>query len=166
MRRLSVLAAVLAAAAVSAGAATAAKPVVVEKNNEFTRHFAGIPLCPGFTVTADFQIRRTITRYYDNEGNLLREVVHVHFTGTNTNDESGKSLPVNGVRHIVFDFVNNTFTETGVLRHVTVPGSGIVLHESGRLVTSLVDDSLIFMAGPHQEFTGDVEEFCAALAGP
>ena len=67
---------------------------------------------------------------------------------------------------VVFDYVNNTATESGVLRHITVPGSGIVLHESGHIITSLTDDSVIFMAGPHQLFTGDEAEFCAALADP
>jgi hypothetical protein len=31
---------------------------------------------------------------------------------------SRKRLDVNGVRHIVLDFAANTFTKTGVLRHV------------------------------------------------
>ena len=86
------------------------------------------------------------------------------FVVTNTNDVTGTSVRDTGSRHITFDFVANTFTETGVLRHVTVSGSGIVLHEAGRIVISLTDDSVIFMAGPHQLFAGDVAEFCAALA--
>jgi hypothetical protein len=64
------------------------------------------------------------------------------------------------------DFVNGTFTESGVLTHITAPGSGIVSHESGRIITSLADDSVIFMAEPHQLFTGDEAEFCAALGDP
>src|SRR5215211_7489379 len=92
-----------------------------------------------------------------------------HFAATDectSNDLTGKSIPVNGVRHIVFDFVNGTFTETGVLRHVTVPGQGIVLHESGRIVSGLESEELIFEAGPHQLFHGDLAGFCSVLAAP
>ena len=171
MRRGLPLAALcLLAAAITAGAANAAKPVVVEKHRELTRVFAGIPACQEygytFTTTGRFEITRSIKQFYDNEGNLVREVRHIRFLGTETNDVTGKSLPVNGIRHITLDFVNGTFTETGVLRHVTVPGEGIVLHESGRLVTGLEDEEVIFEAGPHQLFHGDLAAFCAALASP
>ena len=62
--------------------------------------------------------------------------------------------------------MKGTFTETGVLRHVTVPGSGMVLHESGRLVTGLEDETPLSEAGPHQLFHGDLSAYCAALASP
>lgn len=48
----------------------------------------------GFTHTEDYQITRSVTQFYDAEGNLVREVVHVRFVGTATNDETGKTLPV------------------------------------------------------------------------
>ena len=169
MRRAFVSAAVaLVAAAAMAGGAAAGKPVVVEKHNEVTRHFANIPDCVafGFTHTEDFAVTRTVTDFFGNEGNLLREVLHVRFVGTATNDVTGKTIPVTGVRHLVFDFVNETFTETGVLRHVTVAGSGIVLHESGRFVAPL-DETLppLFVSGKHQLLEGDLTAFCTALAG-
>jgi hypothetical protein len=168
-RALASAAAALVAAAVMAGGGTAAKPVVVEKQNELTRHFANIPDCTayGFTHTEDYAVTRTVTDFFDNEGNLLREVVHVRFIGTATNDVTGKTIPVTGVRHLVFDYVNETFTETGVLRHVTVPGSGIVLHESGRFVAPF-DETLppLFVSGKHQLLEGDLAAFCTALAGP
>ena len=95
----------------------------------------------------------------------MRKGIHAHFVGTYTNDANSTTLRDTGQRHIVFYLVENTFTNSGVLRHITVPGSGIVLHESGRIVTSLLDDSLISISGPHQLFSGDLSEFCAALAG-
>jgi hypothetical protein len=170
MRRfLTGAAAALAIVCASATTAAASKPVVVEKQNELTRHFANLPECMafGFTHTEDYAVTRTVTDFYDNEGNLIREVLHIQFVGTATNDVTGKTLPVNGVRHLTFDFVEGTFTETGVLRHVTVPGSGIVLHDSGRLVAPLEDGlEPLFVAGPHQLTEGDVAEFCSALADP
>jgi hypothetical protein len=167
MSRLLVLIAVgLALAGLTGMAAQAAPPVVIEKNETFTRQFANIPDCEayGFTHTENYQITRSITEFYDNEGNLLREVVHVRFVGTATNDETGKTLPISGTRHLVFD-ADGTFTETGVLRHVTVRGEGIVLHESGRVIFPPEEGDPLFIAGPHQLLEGDVAAFCAALAG-
>ena len=159
---------VVAVAALLAGTAAANEPVVLEKHNSLTRDFANIPDCVafGFTHSEHYDVTRTVTDFYDQEGNLLREVVHVRFVGTATNDVTGKTIPVVGVRHLVFDFVNETFTETGVLRHVTVPGQGIVLHESGRFVAPF-DEMLppLFVAGKHQLLEGDLTAFCTALAG-
>jgi hypothetical protein len=154
----------------SAAGAIAVTPVVVEKQQELTRVFAGLQDCQAygytFTTTGRFEVTRSITDFYANDGNLLREELHIRFVGSETNDVTGNSLPVNGVRHITLDFVRGTFTETGVLRHVAVPGEGIVLHESGRLVRSLDDDQVLGEAGPHQLFQGDLAAFCAALATP
>jgi len=112
-------------------------------------------------------VQRSDILYYDNSGNLVGEVIEAHFVGTDTNDSTGKSLRDTGERHITIDYVNNTVTESGgAAAYITVPGTGIVLHESGHIITSLTDDSVIFMAGPHQLFTGDEAEFCAALADP
>src|SRR5215212_7818400 len=170
MRRvLAAVTAVVAISALAVGTATASKPVVVEKHNSLTRDFENIPDCVafGFTHSEHYAVMRTVTDFYDEEGNLFREVLHVRFVGTATNDVTGKTIPVNGVRHLVFDFVNETFTETGVLRHVTVPGQGIVLHESGRFVAPL-DDTLppLFVSGKHQLLEGDLTGFCTTLAGP
>jgi len=163
-----VIAAAAAIAATATVAAWAAAPVVVEKNVTLTRVFSDLTDCQqygyAFTFTGSYTIRRSDSLFYDKDGTLLREVRHVHFVGTDTNDDTGTALRDTGERRIVLDFANGTFTETGVLRHITVPGSGIVLHETGRLVVSLDDDSLISMAGPHQLFAGDEAEFCAALA--
>ena len=167
MAKLLVLTAVgLALTGLTGVAAQAAKPVVVEKSNSLTRHFANLPDCEafGFTHTEDYQVTRSVTEFYDSEGNLLREVLHIRFVGTATNDKTGKTLPITGTRHLVFA-ADGTFTETGVLRHVTVSGQGIVLHESGRVVFP-PEEGLppLSVAGPHQLLEGDVAAFCAALA--
>ena len=152
---------------VAASLASAAAPVTVEKNESFTRHFANLPDCEGsgFTHTEDYQITRSVTEFYDREGTLVREVLHIRFVGTATNDETGKTLPITGTRHLVFAS-DGTFIETGVLRHVTVSGDGIVLHQSGRVVWPPEEGlAPLFVAGPHELLEGDVAAFCAALAG-
>ena len=163
-----VLVALLTVAGLTATSAVGGAPTIVEKQTQLTRHFANLPDCLGlgFTHTEDYQVTRTVTDFYDSKANVTREVLHIRFDGTATNDLTGKTLPVTGVRHLVFDFEAGTFTETGVLRHVTVPGQGIVLHQSGRIVLPLEDDlGPLFVAGPHQLAEGDVAAFCTALAG-
>jgi hypothetical protein len=171
MRKLALLLSMFAVVAATLAATAAADTrVVVQHNAIVTRHFAGLTDCQAygytFTLTGDYVVRRSDVQYFDDSGALVREVIWAHFVGTDTNDLTGKSLRDTGERHITFDYVNNTITESGVLRHITVPGSGIVLHESGRLIVSLTDESVIFMAGPHQLLSGDEAEFCAALADP
>ena len=172
MRKLALLATLCTALAGTALASTAAAGTsqVVQRNVVVERLFTGLTDCQSqgydFTFTGQYTVRRSDVLYFDSGGTLVKEVIWAHFVGTDTNDSNGTSLRDTGERRIVFDFVNNTITESGVLRHITAQGSGIVLHESGRLVVSLVDESVIFMAGPHELLTGDVGEFCAALAGP
>ena len=150
------------AAALAPAAAQADTRVVVEKNNQLSRDFTGDEC--GFTVAEHYDIRRTVVEYYD-DGQLTREVLNIKFTGTATNVATGGSLPVNGTRRLVFDYEAGTFTETGVLRHVTVAGEGIVLHESGRIVEDLdIEGLTFFSAGPHQLRGGELTAFCGALA--
>ena len=156
---------------VVANVARAERPIVLEQRNTLTRDFPGTPDCQqlgyAFTYSEHFDVVRTVTDDTDESGAVIREVLHVNFVGTATNDATGKVLPVDGSRHLVFDFVAGTFTETGVLRHVTARGEGIVLHQSGRVVLPLTEEPAppLFEAGPHQLGAGDLEEFCAALAG-
>jgi hypothetical protein len=169
-RRMTLIALTVVAILISLAAASlaaAATPVIVEKQSSLTRHFAGLADCEGsgFTHTEDYQVTRSVTQFYDREGTLVREVLHIRFVGTATNDETGKTLPISGTRHLVFA-ADGTFTETGVLRHVTVRGDGIVLHESGRIVRPLEEGlAPLFVAGPHQLAEGETAAFCAALAG-
>lgn len=171
MRKVALLATLCTAlVGVLTSTAAAAPNEVVQRNVVVERLFTGLTDCQSygydFTFTGQYTVRRSDVLYFDSRGTLVKEVIWAHFVGTDSNDSTGKSLRDTGERRIVFDFVNNTITESGVLRHITAPGSGIVLHESGRIIVSLVEDSVIFMAGPHQLFAGNVADFCAALAGP
>jgi hypothetical protein len=170
MRRLVlgvVLALAIAAIAAPATSA-AANREVVEKNSVASLHFAGLDACLadyGFTYTGDYVRTRTTTLWYDADGNLVREVLIIHFDGVETNDsDPTKWLTVNGERRLVFDYVAGTFTETGALRHVTAQGEGIVLQQVGRVVNTIDFSATLFTGGPHQMDDGDFAAFCAALA--
>ena len=175
-RWLVALAVAASTAAVVAGGASADKPNVLERNHAYVREVPHTATCEpfgyAFTVSYRYDVRRTITEFVDDEGNVLREVIEAHFVGTATNDVTGNALPADGERHIVWDFVAGTWTETGTLRHVPVPGSGVVLLQSGRIVYPLpavpqpdvIPKVELFEAGPHDVFDGRFADFCAALA--
>lgn len=175
-RWMLVLAVAALAAAALAGTASADKPIVLEQHHTYVRDVPNAATCKPFgytfTVSYRYDVSRTITEFTDDDGNVLREVIEAHFVGTATNDSTESALPVAGERHIVWDFVEGTWTETGTLRHTTVPGSGVVLLQSGRIVYPLpavpqpdvIPKIELFMAGPHDVFEGQYADFCAALA--
>jgi hypothetical protein len=170
MRKLVLgLAAGLAIAAVAAPVASAAaNREVVEKGSVATLHFEGLDACLadyGFTYTGDYVRTRTTTLWFDAAGTLVKEVLIIHFDGTETNDsDPTKSLTVNGERRLVFDYVAGTFTETGALRHVTAKGEGMVLQQVGRVVNTIDFSANLFTGGPHDMDAGNWDAFCAALA--
>jgi len=164
------LGAALLIAAIAAPVASAtANREVVEKNSVATLHFEGLDACLGqgyaFTYTGDYVRTRTTTLWYDAAGNLITEVLIIHFDGIETNDsDPTKWLKVNGERRLVFDYVAGTFTETGALRHVTARGQGIVLQQVGRVVNTIDFSANLFTGGPHDMDEGNWAAFCAALA--
>jgi hypothetical protein len=140
-RWMLALAVAVSTAAVLAGSAAADQPNVLERKHAYVREVPHAATCKPygytFTISYHYDVVRTITEFVDHDGNVLREVIEAHFVGTATNDTTGKVLPADGERHIVWDFVAGTWTETGTLRHVAVPGSGVVLLQSGRIVYPL-----------------------------
>ena len=170
MRRiLSSLGVALVVAMTLAPVAAAAAPrEVVEHRSVATLHFTELDACLadyGFAYTGDYVRTRTTTLWYDAAGNLVKEVLVIHFDGTETNDsDATKSLVVSGERRLVFDYIAGTFTETGALRHVTVRGEGIVLQQTGRVVNTIDFSANLMLAGPHDLDEGNVAAFCEALA--
>lgn len=158
----------LVAAAVGAPAALAAgQREVAEQRSVASLHFEGLDACLaeyGFTYTGDYVRTRTTTLWYGTAGELVKEVLVIHFDGTETNDlDATKSLTVNGERRLVFDYVAGTFTETGALRHVTAKGDGIVLQQVGKVVRAIDFSADLFVGGPHDMDAGSWSAFCGAL---
>ena len=170
MRRFMLgLGAALLVAAIAAPVAAAANREVVEKSSVASLHFEGLDACLGqgysFTYTGDYVRTRTTTLWYDASGALVKEVLIIHFDGTETNDsDPTKWLIVNGERRLVFDYLAGTFTETGALRHVTAKGEGIVLQQVGRVVNTIDFSANLFTGGPHDMDAGNWAAFCDALS--
>ena len=162
------LAAAAVVLSVVVGPVAARSREVVEQRSRTPLLFGGLDTCLadyGFTITGEYLRIRTVTLVYEGD-TLVREILNIHFDGRETNDsDPSQWLVVNGERRLVFDYVAGTFTETGTLRHITAAGSGIILQQVGRSVSSLETGESIQLAGPHDLSSGNVVAYCEALAG-
>ena len=115
-------------------------------------------------------------RYYDQNGNLTRRVIHSTYSfGQFSNPLAGTAVPytqhntTTDILAVPGDFSTATETNTGEV-NFTVPHMGAVFLNAGRTVTA-PGGTLEFRAGP-QGFidyfvngnAGAIEELCAALA--
>jgi len=146
-----------------AGTAAAATPVVELRNEPIVApDFINTEDCPGLTIRDHLEGVRSRTHFYNNEGELVRTVILVRYTFTFTNvDDPTIVARSPGVRHIVLDYENNTFTETGIYRNVTMRHEGNIWHVNGRWQETLDTEELISVSGPHES----TDEYCAAMAG-
>jgi hypothetical protein len=78
-RWMLALGVVVSTAAVLAGAAAADQPNVLERNHAYVREVPHAATCKpygyAFTVSFHYDVRRTITEFVDDDGNVLREVI-------------------------------------------------------------------------------------------
>ena len=143
--------------------AAADAPTKVEES--FHRSSLSFATCPGFTVRGEFDVTRTVTTFYDQDGSPIRQVLHVHFVGALSNSVSGKSLADEGGQIVTLDLLEGTATIVGRQRVDTEPGLGVVFADIGRVVRALVGPAIFFVAGQHDLLEGDIERLCTYLAG-
>jgi hypothetical protein len=141
------------------------------------QHFGGFDgTCPqGFDILENGYSEETAARYYDRDGNLIRRVLHDDYSVTNPlnvfyNSQTGKSIPVHLGNFtetddfaVPGDFDSVTARFTGNFYTVTLPGSGLLVHDVG-VFTFAPDGSILEDHGPKMLFFGQTEELCAALA--
>lgn len=113
---------------------------------------------------------QSVNLFYNRAGNATRGAFHVQsLTVTFSNAVTGKSVPESFhlVQTITFgtpgDFSTVTTTITGQLAKVTLPGSGIILLDAGKIVFD-ANGNIVFEAGKHQYVHAQVAKLCAALA--
>jgi hypothetical protein len=165
MRRLVGLVLVAVLMAVMPLAAMAA----VEKHvDEFDFTFEdplGAELCgvDEFLVH-EFGVER-VTEFFNQDGDLVK--VHVNVTGTSEITGDGVLLSwENFAFMIIIDFENGTFTQNGNVFNIHVTGEGVVVNDSGKIVFSLEDGSLLDVKGPHEAFfTPPPVLICEASSG-
>jgi hypothetical protein len=173
MRRILLLitvAAIMAGMmAAMAGSAAASKPIVVE--DTITGEAVVVEDCSkfgfdDFQVLDRFVLNSSAKEFYDENGELVRVVEQINGTDTFVNSKTGKQFTsrFQNTEHI--DATAQTITVTGVIGRLTVPGSGAVLLDVGRIVIDLAGEEpkVTFQAGPHQLVEGDdLAELCEAL---
>jgi len=168
MRRILLLitvAAMMAAMlATMADSAAATKPLV-EEGTITPDEPVVIGDCGDFQVLDDFVLNFSAKLFFNENGELVRVVEQIRGTDTFINSETGKEFTsrFQNTEHI--DLTEEPERAvTGVQGLLTVPGSGAVLLNVGRIVTNLETDEVTFQAGPHQLVEGDLAGLCEALA--
>ena len=109
--------------------------------------------------------------YYESDGFLYRSIATPGGGGpfTVTYTAKGRTLTQQSEAFSAVITYNRdgsarTYTQRGPFDRFTVPGSGIVLLDTGIAMFSEPDESLLFSGGPHQAVNGDFDAFCAAFA--
>jgi hypothetical protein len=169
MRRILLLitvAAMMVAMAAMAGSAAAIKPVV-EEGTIAPKDPVPIGDCEGFQVLDLFVLNFSAKEFYDKNGELVRVVEQIRGTDTFINSKTGKEFTsrFQNTEHIDLT-AEPVKAVTGVQGLLTVPGSGAVLLDVGRIVTNLETDEVTFQAGPHQLVEGDLAGLGEALGPP
>lgn len=162
MRRALVLAATVLCALVAAAVAAAAPPTITKVSHEPSVY----TLTPADTGCAfDIQVNGyddvVVQDFYDKDGNLVREVVHDDFVGT----ESANGVTLASTEHatITDDYVTGTETWTGQPLKLSRPGGGTITLDAGKLVYG-PDGSVTVEHGPHPYADGDVAAYCGAFS--
>jgi hypothetical protein len=125
--------------------------------------------CGSFQVLESATSTTRFTFFYNQAGNVTQIILHVRLVGTLSNSVTGTSVPEEEDATITAtfatpgDFSTMTLTYTGQVFKVTLPGSGLILHDVGKVVFA-PDGSISFEGGPHQELHNQVDKLCAALS--
>ena len=156
MKTIHLLAATLAVAASVAGAATAASPAKDTFFDSFT--FEDTSTCPGITITQHNEERDTVVEFSATRLGIQRH-------GVATLSANGKTLTSNFSAKIFFD-VPNSVKVVGTVYNIQVPSAGNVLLDAGNIAFDFETGDLLYVHGPHQQFSGDVGALCGYLADP
>jgi hypothetical protein len=157
-RKLFLSAAVVCAVAfLSTAVASARTPTTTTMPGDYSVTFAGNDSPCHFDITFTGTGTVTVTTYYDNTGNPVRE--SVHGTLTHTVSSAWHTLTSNGPAPVHIDLTTGLTTDTGKEFAFHIPGSGVVWAQNGRFVFGQV--GTISYSGLN---TLDTTALCSALA--
>ena len=137
MRHVSAFA-VSAIAIVSLAGAMMAPPAMamapersrVDDSFAFTNHFCSFPIRVPTTITG------TDTLFFDAQGNVLRDELHLFVSAVWRNPASGKSVIEGDHVHNVF-YEEDGFAIMGLNFHLSLPHGRTVLIDAGKLLVGL-----------------------------
>lgn len=127
--------------------------------------FVDTDLC-GFPITFVENGTYKTTTYYNSQGTPLRTVITNQRRYVATATANGRTLLTNYPLVIRTTFADNTRTELGLLSAYHVPGEGLILINTGKLVIDRATGNTVFAAGQHNIVEGNVSAFCGFFAGP
>ena len=152
MKKTVSLLAVLVAALGLAASASASGPDHVTVSISVTTpdlNFSCAPYGYGWDVLSTFSVTRTSTLYYDDNGNLAKEIRHVDFTGTlYRSDDLSATIPYAGRWNRTLDVAAHTVTNTGLMRYSHPDGTGMVAMDPGRTVLDISTFETLSDTGP------------------
>ena len=126
--------------------------------------------CDGFSVLSDFSGEGHVIFFKDKYGNIVRQndhILYVYGKVYNSTDSTKFLIsgPTGEVENLHWDFVGDppTIAIAGTSFKITIPGFGIALLRTGRLVFNLETGERIFQAGPLGFQAGGRAALCAAL---
>jgi hypothetical protein len=165
MKSLLPLVALVLGLTIAAGASANTPTSVTEQLHVVNNPYI---TCGSFVVVGDFDVTRTVTTFYDSDGNAIRRVAHIHVDGTLSNSVTGASFAFLREGTFTQDLIDGSTVTSGQRTLVTAPGSGIVLQDMGRIVRE--GSVIVFEAGATDflDYQGGdasgVQDLCQALA--
>jgi hypothetical protein len=165
LMHVPVLGSTLLAAAMTLliGSAAAAAP---GERLEYNLQFSGVQDCGTFVDNWTTFYHIVETDELDADGNLLRAFKHVEHHEIDVNSVTGFTIYLHGAFHAVDDYVAGTFTATGNRELATIKGTGVVVQDTGKEVTSMQNGDLLFFAGgrKHSNDVQGEQIYCDALS--
>jgi hypothetical protein len=138
--------------------ASAARPDIIRFEEEFSYQVQ----CDGFQLDGAGTDKYRVAVFYDQEGNPVRTQVQIRYDGTLTHSLTGQTWRDPQYAMVQSDLLKGTDTFVGLIYNITVPGTGLVYIDAGRIVFNS-EGNVIFEAGPHQFLNGSDQLLCAAL---
>jgi hypothetical protein len=162
VKRLSLIGAVLVAALLFAGAASATTPF--RGSFDDVDVFIDSDVCAaapwGFDVHVVQHEFGFFDVFFNQDGSFAKLIRHVNYDAT---------ISANGTTLVERDTWERTFYADGTSRltgssvHIQGPGGGIILRDAGQIVFNDYDGSVNYSHGPHPQRIDDVS-FCPFLA--
>jgi hypothetical protein len=152
MRRLLSLVVVAILVVVMPMAAVAAVEKSVNEFDDTVEDPLGAELCGVDQLFVHILGTEKVTEFFNKDSELVK--IHVQTTGrTEISDGDGKLLAwENFAQMVIIDFEEGTVTQNGNVFNFHVQGKGVVVNDSGKIVFSLEDGSLLGVRGPHEAF--------------
>jgi hypothetical protein len=120
--------------------------------------------CGTFTIHVSYAGWIRTTTSFDQSGTPVELRIQLNLQGTVTNLQTGKTVSDYESPIVVIDLATGDFTVNGTSAHVTAPGEGIIIQDTGK-ITYDAEGHVTFEAGPHdQGDQGSLEAYCSALS--